>query len=129
MWLCLFFSSIRRHTRCALVTGVQTCALPILIGASGAVSAVLGAYAIYFGERRAGEGRLLSAEARTVLWLAATWIGLQLLIGFVLYGPDGGIAKIGRASGRDRVCQYWSISVVAVSLKKYNKQIQDQHKT
>src|SRR3546814_6861364 len=26
----LFFSSRRRHTRCALVTGVQTCALPIL---------------------------------------------------------------------------------------------------
>src|SRR3546814_9137408 len=25
----LFFSSRRRHTRCALVTGVQTCALPI----------------------------------------------------------------------------------------------------
>src|SRR3546814_8930662 len=33
-FLCLvvvfFFSSRRRHTRCALVTGVQTCALPIL---------------------------------------------------------------------------------------------------
>src|SRR3546814_8359559 len=27
----LFFSSIRRHTRCALVTGVQTCALPIVV--------------------------------------------------------------------------------------------------
>src|SRR3546814_9304109 len=27
---CFFFSSRRRHTRCALVTGVQTCALPIL---------------------------------------------------------------------------------------------------
>src|SRR3546814_8138878 len=26
-----FFSSIRRHTRCALVTGVQTCALPISV--------------------------------------------------------------------------------------------------
>src|SRR3546814_10942422 len=26
---CYFFSSRRRHTRCALVTGVQTCALPI----------------------------------------------------------------------------------------------------
>src|SRR3546814_6731077 len=25
-----FFSSRRRHTRCALVTGVQTCALPIV---------------------------------------------------------------------------------------------------
>src|SRR3546814_5752736 len=36
MWCCwllycvfFFFSSRRRHTRCALVTGVQTCALPI----------------------------------------------------------------------------------------------------
>src|SRR3546814_16551047 len=29
MLFVFFFSSIRRHTRCALVTGVQTCALPI----------------------------------------------------------------------------------------------------
>src|SRR3546814_9316757 len=28
---CVFFSSRRRHTRCALVTGVQTCALPISV--------------------------------------------------------------------------------------------------
>src|SRR3546814_4619219 len=28
--LCFFLSSRRRHTRCALVTGVHTCALPIL---------------------------------------------------------------------------------------------------
>src|SRR3546814_19207453 len=28
--LLFFLSSRRRHTRCALVTGVQTCALPIL---------------------------------------------------------------------------------------------------
>src|SRR3546814_19465739 len=27
----MFFSSIRRHTRCALLTGVQTCALPIYL--------------------------------------------------------------------------------------------------
>src|SRR3546814_5431475 len=27
--MCFFFSSRRRHTRCALVTGVQSCALPI----------------------------------------------------------------------------------------------------
>src|SRR3546814_10717871 len=30
MSVVFFFSSRRRHTRCALVTGVQTCALPIL---------------------------------------------------------------------------------------------------
>src|SRR3546814_5703131 len=31
-----FFSSRRRHTRCALVTGVQTCALPISEAAASA---------------------------------------------------------------------------------------------
>src|SRR3546814_6763329 len=31
MCVLFFFSSRRRHTRCALVTGVQTCALPISI--------------------------------------------------------------------------------------------------
>src|SRR3546814_1869883 len=36
-----FFSSRRRHTRCALVTGVQTCALPILrlaLGPDGSIA-------------------------------------------------------------------------------------------
>src|SRR3546814_5605801 len=32
MYCVFFFSSRRRHTRCALVTGVQTCALPIYAG-------------------------------------------------------------------------------------------------
>src|SRR3546814_6158930 len=31
MFYLFFFSSRRRHTRCALVTGVQTCALPIYL--------------------------------------------------------------------------------------------------
>src|SRR3546814_7259356 len=31
LFLCFFFSSRRRHTSCALVTGVQTCALPISV--------------------------------------------------------------------------------------------------
>src|SRR3546814_3002268 len=47
MGLAFFFSSRRRHTRCALVTGVQTCALPILRAANGGTR--------YFRERpRAG---------------------------------------------------------------------------
>src|SRR3546814_9106971 len=37
MWSVCFFllSSRRRHTRCALVTGVQTCALPISVRNGG----------------------------------------------------------------------------------------------
>src|SRR3546814_15126801 len=35
-----FFSSRRRHTRCALVTGVQTCALPISLAQGWQVTIV-----------------------------------------------------------------------------------------
>src|SRR3546814_7220375 len=38
--LVFFFSSRRRHTRCALVTGVQTCALPIYLGTAAIASTV-----------------------------------------------------------------------------------------
>src|SRR3546814_6138433 len=41
MFVCIvvfFFSSRRRHTRCALVTGVQTCALPIYGAQAGPFS-------------------------------------------------------------------------------------------
>src|SRR3546814_19713635 len=34
VFVLFFFSSRRRHTRCALVTGVQTCALPIWLSAA-----------------------------------------------------------------------------------------------
>src|SRR3546814_4190213 len=48
-----FFSSRRRHTRCALVTGVQTCALPISVklGAGKGLAATLGGH-IKAGLRR-----------------------------------------------------------------------------
>src|SRR3546814_8670772 len=35
---CFFFASRSRHTRCALVTGVQTCALPIYLLTLGTVN-------------------------------------------------------------------------------------------
>src|SRR3546814_1396363 len=56
--LSFFFSSRRRHTRCALVTGVQTCALPIYILAEF-VEKRVGA----FGRvERARDGDLLPAH-------------------------------------------------------------------
>src|SRR3546814_3505187 len=46
-----FFSSRRRHTRCALVTGVQTCALPIFVS-KGSEDGML------YGQRGQGSGRM-----------------------------------------------------------------------
>src|SRR3546814_10248049 len=98
-----FFSSRRRHTRCALVTGVQTCALPI--------SVLAPTYGIILYQEQ-------------VMQIA------QVMAGYTLGGADmlrramgkkkpeemakqrGGFIEgcatneIGRASCRERVCQY-----------------------
>ena len=58
-----------------------------MIGASGAISAVVGAYALLFGQRQAKGWGPVSAGIAQVLWLSAGWIGIQLLIGAT--EPDG----------------------------------------
>src|SRR3546814_4504045 len=70
-----FFSSRRRHTRCALVTGVQTCALPICMA-----------------EQRTQALRTELSEFKA----RATARGTVLTLS----------DEIGRASCRERVCQY-----------------------
>src|SRR3546814_8243812 len=96
--LVFFFSSRRRHTRCALVTGVQTCALPIfgmggdwqdLGGALHAEEGDSAAVALQplaridnAGERAwaaewlaamlAGEGMVIDPAAKEHLWSALT---------------------------------------------------------
>src|SRR3546814_7851952 len=74
-WI-LFFSSRRRHTRCALVTGVQTCALPIYLPERRAVgmdevkAVVADAYRPVIARprhgRAAGLARPLRSEERRV---------------------------------------------------------------
>src|SRR3546814_18394699 len=65
--LFFFFSSRRRHTRCALVTGVQTCALPIFSRArvtalcSGDGWLEKGANLIFFGPPGGGKTHLAAA--------------------------------------------------------------------
>src|SRR3546814_3328825 len=44
-----FFSSRRRHTRCALVTGVQTCALPIFRPSAGGAQPADGRSIAHYG--------------------------------------------------------------------------------
>src|SRR3546814_1638455 len=57
-----FFSSRRRHTRCALVTGVQTCALPISEG-----KAIGRPASLTTDERAEVERRLESGETVSAL--------------------------------------------------------------
>lgn len=65
-----------------------------MVGASGAISAILGAYAILFGRNRVRVANSAIAFWLNALWLAAAWIVLQLIVGFVT-GTLGGSSAIG----------------------------------
>src|SRR3546814_3948002 len=97
--LLFFFSSRRRHTRCALVTGVQTCALPISAASAPALECN--------SER---PGRLLPAlprgkvQARRHGGSEGTPSGPPARRAAALSAHER--AEIGRASCRERVCQY-----------------------
>src|SRR3546814_9587420 len=89
IFLFFFFSSRRRHTRCALVTGVQTCALPICCG-GGHVSFHVAP------EVKDVTAYDLSQQMLDVVAGEAAKRGLNNLA----------TRQIGRASCRERVCQY-----------------------
>src|SRR3546814_15657816 len=109
--LLFFFSSRRRHTICALVTGVQTCALPIW-SRKGWISASLNA--------RPG------GQPSTTAPMAGPWLSPQVENRNMRPNVSKLICRarcpeIGRESCRERVCQYVKTSVVAVSLKQNNR--------
>lgn len=59
-----------------------------MVGASGAVSAVLGAYAMLFGRNKVKIGGPRLALWLNALWLMTAWIALQVGMGIALAGPD-----------------------------------------
>src|SRR3546814_4814390 len=115
--VCCFFSSRRRHTRCALVTGVQTCALPIsaAFGLAACCALPFLLASVGLGAAWLAGVAVVAAPYRTPL---LTIGALCLIAGAVLLTRQQLIAEIGRASCRERVCQYVENQGVAVSLKK-----------
>src|SRR3546814_6903497 len=116
-----FFSSRRRHTRCALVTGVQTCALPIWIlpdaiavhvaldqpGVRQAVTTVVvgGDAGLVVAE----EGVLPAQGGLDRVLDRAAGVGGEFLVRIdarhvLVAGP--GLRENGRAPCRERVCRY-----------------------
>src|SRR3546814_5712201 len=87
-----FFSSRRRHTRCALVTGVQTCALPIYCMSKAAVVQMTKAMALEWVRYNINTNAICPGYIETVINRD--------------YWDTPGGQKIGRASCRERVCQY-----------------------
>src|SRR3546814_1301018 len=108
--MCFFFSSRRRHTRCALVTGVQTCALPIWIIEPRVLGAGYNSIQDLLDGSLALKAMLLLLAVKAVVWLVALGSGTSGgilaplliiggafggLIGLVLPGGPGPWAMIG----------------------------------
>src|SRR3546814_12554455 len=103
LFLFFFFSSRRRHTRCALVTGVQTCALPIC-SAMPTVLRIDGLrVVIYPNDHRPAHVHVKGADGEAVFILHCTDGPPELRAS---YGFKLPALEIGRASCRERVCQY-----------------------
>src|SRR3546814_10294297 len=99
-----FFSSRRRHTRCALVTGVQTCALPILITGfcvRDMMSFVDSANVVFFDLIDAS-GSCLHEGVNIIGALVEVAVASDAGRKRTFWHP----LEIGRASCRERVCQY-----------------------
>src|SRR3546814_6491954 len=93
-----FFSSRRRHTRCALVTGVQTCALPICEEAQKAGIAPCEADAFI------AECRVLGLRLAGLMCIPP--FDEEPSLHFAFLREIARRNEIGRASCRERVCQY-----------------------
>jgi membrane associated rhomboid family serine protease len=63
-----------------------------MIGASGAISALIAVYALIFSRSQASAIGPIPGHWVRALWLAAAWIALQLLIGFTGGGGFGAVA-------------------------------------
>src|SRR3546814_2825712 len=134
LFYCFFYSSVGRHTICALVTGVQTCALPLSRAPWMAVCPGLVMFAVVFGFNILGDGLRDALGPREVVIRGSPGPGRHVAekahaLGIVFFLPllrcrgFGSLvnvracpalgslcpercAEIGRASCRERVCQY-----------------------
>lgn len=70
-----------------------------MIGASGAISAVLAVYALLFGRNEVKRIGPIPAHWVRALWLAAAWIGMQALIALATLRTDFGVATAAHVGG------------------------------
>ncbi|HEX2763669.1 MAG TPA: rhomboid family intramembrane serine protease [Allosphingosinicella sp.] len=70
-----------------------------MVGASGAISAVVGAYALLFGRNRVKVANARLAAWLHALWLGAAWIGLQVLVGLTFMTSGMSIAVAAHIGG------------------------------
>ncbi len=78
---------------------VESDSMVPMIGASGAISAVLGAYALLFARNKVNPVGPIPGYVVRIVWLTLAWIGIQLMVGLATSGNLQGIAIFAHIGG------------------------------
>lgn len=70
-----------------------------VVGASGAISAILGAYALLYARNDVKAFGPIPSYVVRIAWLTLVWIGIQLMIGIATSGSVNGIAIYAHIGG------------------------------
>lgn len=81
-WRMLFVYVVGAYVAAGAQWAIDPASASPMIGASGAISAVLAAYAVYYGQRRARAIGPIPEYVVRAIWYGLAWIGIQLLVGF-----------------------------------------------
>src|SRR3546814_3416264 len=101
-----FFASRRRHTSCALVTGVQTCALPIWVAAVLAADAELDvrprrAAALGADHHQLADALCVERDEGVLLDQATLLVGTEEISGIVARQAEAGLGQVVGAEGEE----------------------------
>ena len=70
-----------------------------MVGASGAISAILGAYALLFARNKVDPVGPIPGHIVRIVWLTLAWVAIQLMIGLATSGNLQGIAIFAHIGG------------------------------
>ncbi len=73
--------------------------MTVVVGASGAISAIFGAYALLYSRNEIKPVGPIPGHIVRIAWLTIFWIGIQLMIGLATSGSMNGIAIYAHIGG------------------------------
>ena len=89
----LVLYGVGAYAACLAQWGIDPSSTDPMVGASGAISAIIATYALLYSQQQVRRIGPISANLVRMLWLAAAWITLQVMIGVA---GGAGLADVGR---------------------------------
>lgn len=94
----LILYGVGAYAACFAQWAVDPASTNAMVGASGAISAIIATYSLLYSQQQVRRIGPFSASLVRALWLAAAWIAIQLMIGVATAGGGGGVGQIAVAA-------------------------------